>query len=98
MRDGQYEYDTLARLEENYPGGKPLLQPLMRNGRRVNTRRPAAAIRESVLAGMGKLPAEYHALSGTPEYPVKKSDALLTLLDEVRRQYVQRPANSPTAR
>lgn len=97
MRDGHYEYDVLARLEEHYPDGKPLLQPLMRNGRRVNTRRSVTAIRESVLASLEKLPADYHALSGAPEYPVRKSVALMALLDEVRRQYVQRPANSPPA-
>jgi nicotinate phosphoribosyltransferase len=93
----EYDYDILARSDESYPDGKPLLQPLMRNGRRVNTRRPAAAIREAVLASVDRLPGPYHALHGAPEYPVKKSVALLQLLEEVRSQYVtsRKPAGVP---
>ena len=88
-RSGQYAYDLLARLEEDEPGGEPLLQPLMRNGRRVTARRSSALIREAVLADLERLPAAYHALGRAPEYPVKKSVALLQLLEEIRSQYVK---------
>jgi nicotinate phosphoribosyltransferase len=91
-RDGRYHHDVLARSQESYPEAKPLLQPLMHNGRPVNARHPAAAIREAVVAELSRLPEKYHALQGAPEYPVKKSGALKWLLGEVRDQYVRKPA------
>ena len=96
-QDGSYHHDILARSDENYPNGVPLLQPLMCNGRRMNARRTAESIRKTVLTEAARLPGPYHALHGTPEYPVKKSDALLQLLEEVRSQYVtaHRPAGVP---
>ncbi len=99
-QDGKYHHDVLARSQESYPDGEPLLQPLMRNGRRVGARRTASSIRETVLANTGRLPEQYHALRGAPEYPVKKSDALLQLLEEIRGQYVsaRKPAGTPQAR
>jgi nicotinate phosphoribosyltransferase len=99
-QNGQYHHDVLARSGETYPEGEPLLQPLMRKGRRLSPRKSAAAIREAVLAFTGRLPEQYHALRGAPEYPVKKSAALLRLLDEIRGQYVsaRKPAGTPQAR
>jgi nicotinate phosphoribosyltransferase len=99
-QDGRYDHDVLARSEEQYPDGEPLLQPLMRNGRRVSSRRTAASIRQAALANLERLPADYHALRGAPEYPVKKSDALLQLLEEIRSQYVtaRKPASASPAR
>ncbi len=99
-QNGQYHHDVLARPEETYPEGEPLLQPLMRNGRRLSARRSADAIRKAVLADTSRLPEQYHALRGAPEYPVKKSAALLRLLDEIRSQYVsaRKPAAAPGAR
>ena len=99
-RDGKYDHDILARLEENYPEGEPLLQPLMRGGQAVSARRPAESIRETVLANLERLPEIYHALHDAPEYPVKKSDALNQLLDEVRSQYVtaRKPTTAARAR
>jgi nicotinate phosphoribosyltransferase len=96
-QEGKYHHDVIARSDENYPAGEPLLQPLVRNGRRVEARRAASSIRETVLASMGRLPEPYHALRGAPEYPVKKSDALLQLLEQVRSQYVtaRKPAGAP---
>jgi nicotinate phosphoribosyltransferase len=99
-QDGQYHHDVLARSGESYADGKPLLLPLVRNGRRLSARRSAAAIRETVLASLERLPEPYHALRGAPEYPVKKSDALLQLLEEIRSQYVtaRKPAGAPRPR
>ena len=94
---GKYDHDVLARFEEHFPGGEPLLQLLMRNGRRVGERRSAASLRETVQASVARLPEQYHALQGAPEYPVNKSAALLQLLEEVRNQYVtaRKPAAAP---
>jgi nicotinate phosphoribosyltransferase len=91
---------VLARADETYPDGEPLLQPLMRNGRRFSTRKSASLVRESVLANIDRLPRQYHALRDAPEYPVQKSDALIQLLEQVRRQYVtaQNSAGAPRPR
>lgn len=99
-QDDKYHHDVLARAGETYPGGEPLLQPLMRNGRRVSTRKSSSLIRDAVLAAIRLLPEHYHVLRDAPEYPVKKSDALLQLLDEVRSQYVsaRKPAQAPRPR
>jgi nicotinate phosphoribosyltransferase len=99
-QEGQYHHDVLARADETYPDGGPLLQPLMRNGRRFSTRKSASLVREAVLANIDQLPQPYHALRDAPEYPLEKSDALLQLLEQVRRQYVtaRDPAGAPRAR
>lgn len=99
-QDGQYHHDLLARSGEDYSDGEPLLQPLMRNGRRIEARRSASSIRKTVLTGMDRLPEPYHALRDAPEYPVKKSGALLQLLEQVRNQYVtaRKPAEAPRQR
>ncbi|HKT11315.1 MAG TPA: nicotinate phosphoribosyltransferase [Terriglobia bacterium] len=100
MQEGRYHHDVLARSEETYADGEPLLQPLMRTGRRTSARKTTASIREAALANLRRLPDPYHALRGAPDYPVKKSDALLQLLDEIRGQYVsaRKPAGAPPAR
>lgn len=99
-QEGQYHHDVLARADETYLDGEPLLQPLLRNGRRFSTRKSASLVRDSVLANVDQLPPQYQALRDAPEYQVKKSDALLQLLEQVRRQYVtaQNPAGAPRAR
>lgn len=95
--EGKYQHDVIARSDETFAHGEPLLQPLMRNGRRLEARRSASSIRESVLASVGRLPAPYRRLRGAPDYPVEKSGALLELLEQVRSQYVRarKPAGAP---
>ncbi|HET9177953.1 MAG TPA: nicotinate phosphoribosyltransferase [Terriglobia bacterium] len=95
--EGKYHHDVIARFGETYADGEPLLQPLMRNGRRLEARRSASSIRETVLAGLGRLPAPYRRLRGAPDYPVEKSRALLELHEQVRSQYVtaRKPAGAP---
>lgn len=92
--NGKYDHDILARSQENYPEGEPLLQPLMRDGQPLSSPRRAASIRETVLANLKRIPDIYLALRDAPEYPVRKSDALNQLLEEVRSQYVS--ARKPT--
>ena len=95
--DGKYHHDVIARSGETYADAEPLLQPLMRNGRRLEARRSASSVRETVLASLGRLREPYHRLRGAPEYPVEKSGALIELLEQVRSQYVaaRKPAGTP---
>lgn len=96
-QDGKYHHDVIARFGETYADAEPLLQPLMRNGRRVEARRSASSVRETVLASVSRLPQPYHRLRDAPEYPVQKSGDLLQLLEQVRTQYVaaSKPAGAP---
>jgi nicotinate phosphoribosyltransferase len=81
---GKYHHDLLACADEDYPESTPLLEPVMRSGRRLAPTPPVMEIRQHTLANLALLPETYRALSGAPVYPVQKSPALDQLLDDVR--------------
>jgi nicotinate phosphoribosyltransferase len=85
--DGQYHHDLLAGAGENHPEASPLLEPVMRAGRRLNPAPAVKEIRERTLAHLARLPEAYQALRGAPPYPVEKSAGLDQLLEEVRTQH-----------
>src|ERR1019366_3886472 len=84
---GQYHHDMIARAEEDYPGASPLLEPVMREGLRLEPSPRVADIRTRTLANLTCLPEKYRALRGAPRYPVEKSRVLDELLEEVRAQH-----------
>jgi nicotinate phosphoribosyltransferase len=84
---GKYHHDLLARAQEDYPGASPLLEPVMRAGRRLVPAPPVKLIRERTLAHLACLPEAFQALRGAPPYPVEKSAGLDQLLDEIRVQH-----------
>ena len=84
---GQYHHDMIARAEEDYPGASPLLEPVMREGLRLEPSPRVADIRTRTLANLRCLPEKYRALRDAPPYPVEKSRALDELLEEVRAQH-----------
>ena len=86
-QDGKYHHDVIARAEETYPNASPLLEPLMRAGKRLQAPRSSEQIQAQALANLGQLPEMYHALRDAPPYPVEYSTALEHLLDEFRDQY-----------
>jgi nicotinate phosphoribosyltransferase len=83
---GRYHHDLIARREEKPSGAAPLLQPVMRGGRRLRPRPTLPDCRAAVLAALDCLPEPYHALQQAPLYPVAKSEALQRLLEDVREQ------------
>jgi nicotinate phosphoribosyltransferase len=85
--EGEYHHDRIARAGEDYPGALPLLEPVMREGRRLEPAPPVADIRTRTLAHLARLPERYRALRGAPPYPVEKSAALEQLLEEVRARH-----------
>ncbi len=93
-----FHHDLIARANENYPDGAPLLQPVMRDGRRLDPRPSLAEIRSSTLASLECLPERYHALQDPPRYPVAISSALERLLEEVREHYLLAPEVLRSAR
>jgi nicotinate phosphoribosyltransferase len=88
---GLFHHDLIARASENYAEATPLLQPLMRNGRRLGTRPQIDQIRARALANLERLPEPYQALRGAPTYPVVKSAALDQLLEEARERFLGAP-------
>jgi nicotinate phosphoribosyltransferase len=84
---GHYHHDLLACAQEAYPEAAPLLEPVMRGGRRLAPAPPVKEIRERMLANLARLPEAYLALREAPIYPVEKSAGLDQLLEEVRAQH-----------
>ncbi|MGD1158631.1 MAG: hypothetical protein ABSA41_22800, partial [Terriglobia bacterium] len=77
-------HDLLARAEEDYPQASPLLQLVMREGRRLAPPPRVEEIRKRTLANLACLPEAYQALRAAPAYPVEKSASLQQLLEEIR--------------
>jgi nicotinate phosphoribosyltransferase len=84
---GRFHHDLLARTNEEYPQGKSLLEPAVREGKRAMAREPLAETRARALAGMERLPESCRALTNAEAYPVEKSAALDRLLEEVREKH-----------
>jgi nicotinate phosphoribosyltransferase len=85
---GQFHHDLIACANEQYPDATALLQPRMRNGRRLGHRPQLDEIRARTLANLERLPEPYQALRGAPTYPVTKSAALDRLLEEARERFL----------
>jgi len=69
--------DILGLLEEAVPEGtRPLLVPVMRNGRRVGPLPALAEARDRCRAEMARLPEDVLALEGERRYPLTRSAAL----------------------
>jgi nicotinate phosphoribosyltransferase len=94
----EFHHDLIARAGEDYPEAAPLLELVMREGRRVDARPTLAEVRARTLAGLERLPERYKALHVGPRYPVANSAALERLLEEVREHYVLTPEISKSAR
>jgi nicotinate phosphoribosyltransferase len=90
-RDGHFHYDLIACADEAYPEAAPLLQTVMKDGRRLTPPRPLAEVQAGTLATLARLPEGYRALHDAPAYPVVKSAALERLLEEVRERYLGAP-------
>jgi nicotinate phosphoribosyltransferase len=78
-----YDHDMITRSQEEPAEGIPLLHPVMRGGRRLASRPCLQDARSKALANLDRLPEPYHALRNWPVYPVAKSEALQSLLEEV---------------
>lgn len=93
-RDSRFDHDVVARATEEFADGEPLLQPVMRHGRRIEPPVPLSDIRARTLANVARLPERHHALRDAAPYPVAKSPALEQLLDDVRERYLGVPRDA----
>ena len=84
--DGRMRGDTVQRADEAL-AGVPLLQPVMRAGRRVAAAPSLEQLREHHAAQVRALPATLRSLAPAPQpYPVEISPALRALAREVDAQ------------
>ncbi|MDH3475883.1 MAG: nicotinate phosphoribosyltransferase [Rhodospirillales bacterium] len=73
---------------EGAPGdGDPLIQPVMRQGRRLEPPPPLDQVRARAAAELAALPAHLARLETAPAYPVEVSRALRDLAEEVDRRH-----------
>ena len=78
--------DVIERVEAPGPEGmRPLLQPVMRDGKRLAPAEALATVRERALAQLARLPEPMRRLSGAPAYPVNIGAELAALAERVDR-------------
>jgi len=81
---GRAVRDVLALADEPpVAGAVPLVEPMMREGRRLRPRRALAALRERCFDELERLPAGVRKLSNGDQYPVELSDGLRALIATV---------------
>ncbi|MBI4284810.1 MAG: nicotinate phosphoribosyltransferase [Chloroflexi bacterium] len=86
-RDGKYLEDIITLWDEKVPDAQPLLVPIIVKGELVYDFPELEHSRRYAMAQLAALPEEYKELSGGKVYPVKISDALRKLRDELFEQY-----------
>ncbi len=91
--DGRYTEDVIALEDEPFARGKPLLLPVMREGKRILLPNAAAldAARSRCREDLERLPQALMRGSAKENYPVRHSARLEELLGQVR-QRVERAA------
>ncbi|HNW92407.1 MAG TPA: nicotinate phosphoribosyltransferase [bacterium] len=87
-RDGMMVADTIGLAEEKLPG-RPLLVPMLRNGKRVAVPEPLAAARTRAAAECAALPAELRRLDGgdSAPFPVERTPAVVQLRSATEREF-----------
>lgn len=74
--EGRYLEDVLALQGETMDAASPLLQPVVRAGRRLGPGPGLTEVRRSFQASFMQLPDPYKALASPPRYPVRLSRQL----------------------
>lgn len=92
VRDGagQFERDIVALDSERLPGGEPLLETMMTDGRRTRPAPGLSEIRERFNRDFGQLPEHYRRLRRPPRYPVTFSPALQRLTNRVQGNLLEK--------
>ncbi|MBV1788794.1 nicotinate phosphoribosyltransferase [Marinobacterium sp. D7] len=84
---GKIAYDQLCCDTESVPGGSPLLEPVMRNGRRLAAAEPLSDIRRRVQRQIATLPDALLSLEQAPPLPLQVSAQLQRLARETDRRF-----------
>ena len=82
--DGRLKGDVVTTVHDREEG-TPLLQPVMKEGRRVTPAPTLAEVREQVASQLARLPEPLRALEPAPAFEVRISSALQDLAQTVDR-------------
>lgn len=77
--DGQMSHDSVCLLDAGNPGGEPLLELVMRNGKPVCEPEPLDTIRKRFAQERENLPDKYRLIRAPAQYPVEVCEALREL-------------------
>jgi nicotinate phosphoribosyltransferase len=83
---GRMARDEIALDDETRAGGTPLLQCVMRGGRRVAADEPLDTIRARVAAGLASLPDSLRSLDRAADYDVAIAPSVRQLAAQCERQ------------
>ncbi|MBN2700895.1 MAG: hypothetical protein JXR29_05530, partial [Methylothermaceae bacterium] len=83
--NGRFEKDVLTTLDDKQDGA-PLLQPVMRQGRRLAAAEKLATIQARCADQLDALPETLEQIEQSADYPVEISPALQRLTDETNRR------------
>ena len=83
---GRFDRDILACEDEDLPGGEALLQPVMQDGRRLDSRPQLDDIRTRLGQDLARLDGHYQRLYNPPRYPVTPSAQLERLAAQVQER------------
>jgi nicotinate phosphoribosyltransferase len=97
-KGSEFHHDIIACSTEDFPDAEALIQPVMRDGRRLDPRPTIEQDRARTLASIERLPDRFQALHDGPRYPVAHSPALDQLLEAARRHYAVSPETMREAR
>jgi nicotinate phosphoribosyltransferase len=85
-RRGEFVGDKIALENEPRNGGEPLLIQVMREGRRVAPKESLTALRQRCIGNLERLPKCFLQLNRSAVYPVRYSQRLKSMLEQVRRR------------
>ena len=92
--DGRMCGDILS-VEADSQSGEPLIQPVMKNGRRLQPQPTLANIRARATRDLECLPEPLHRLQPGASYPVQVTEKLERLAAEVDQRLAQQEATRP---
>ena len=84
--DGVFDRDVVALEDEDLPGGQPLLQPVLQDGRRVAPAPSLAEIRQRFVQDFEHLDQHHKRLQNPPAYPVAFSNRVNRLTAQVQER------------
>jgi nicotinate phosphoribosyltransferase len=80
-RDGIIDHDVIALEDEELPGARPILQLVMREGRRISEAESLDKTRRRCEVTIATLPASLKSLTRTTDYRVERSKRLQELVE-----------------
>jgi len=86
--NGTADHDVIGLADETVPGGRPLLEQVMADGRRTREAPPLGAARDRRAAAVAGLPSRLRSLAGRERpYVVRHSSGLTALVERLTAEH-----------